>query len=200
MENTNYNRKPVDELTFTDDGMFQAVLHDPKICAELIEKLLHIKVNHVDYPNLEAQIAPYYSSKGVRLDVYLKDTDKVIDVEMQSSPQEALGKRTRYYQSMVDIDSLLKGQDYTELKDSYILFICKTDPFEDNDKKHYNLPCYTFRNSCCENPSVELDDKSLKVIYPMFIVKRSFDFLQSSYSQPLMPSQIKVKYPLQKVY
>ena len=56
MENTNYNRKPVDELTFTDDGMFQAVLHDPKICAELIEKLLPIKVNHVDYPNLEAHL------------------------------------------------------------------------------------------------------------------------------------------------
>ena len=30
--------KPIDKLTFTDDGMFQAVLHDPEICAELIEK------------------------------------------------------------------------------------------------------------------------------------------------------------------
>ena len=165
MENTNYHKKSVDELTFTDDGMFQAVLRDPEICAELVERLLHVKVNHVDYPKLEKQIAPYYSSKGVRLDVYLKDTDKVIDVEMQSSPQEALGKRTRYYEAMVDIDSLLKGQDYTELKDSYILFICKTDPFKDDDEKHFGLPCYTFRNICAENNYVELDDKSLKVIY-----------------------------------
>ncbi len=140
-------------------------MRDPEICAELVERLLHVKVNHVDYPKLEKQIAPYYSSKGVRLDVYLKDTDKVIDVEMQSSPQEALGKRTRYYEAMVDIDSLLKGQDYTELKDSYILFICKTDPFKDDDEKHYGLPCYTFRNICAENKHVELDDKSLKVIY-----------------------------------
>ena len=29
MENTNYHKKSVDELTFTDDGMFQAVLRDP---------------------------------------------------------------------------------------------------------------------------------------------------------------------------
>ena len=165
MENTNYHKKSVDELTFTDDGMFQAVLRDPEICAELVERLLHVKVNHVDYPELEKQIAPYYSSKGVRLDVYLKDTDKVIDVEMQSSPQEALGKRTRYYESMVDIDSILKGQDYTELKDSYILFICKTDPFKNDDEKYYGMPCYTFRNICEENECVELDDKSLKVIY-----------------------------------
>ena len=68
----NYNTKPVDELTFTDDGMFQAVMHDPEICAEVVERLLHIKVNRIDYPELEKTIAPYYSSKGIRLDVYLR--------------------------------------------------------------------------------------------------------------------------------
>ena len=74
-------------------------------------------------------------------------------------------KRTRYYQSMIDMDSLMKGQDYSELKDSYILFICKRDPFKDEQKKHYELPCYTFKNTCSENPAVILNDKSLKVIY-----------------------------------
>ena len=133
MSDSIYHRKTVDELTFTDDGMFQAVLREPQICAELIERLLHIRVKTVEYPKLEKQIAPYYSTKGVRLDVYLKDVDKIIDIEIQSYPQEALGKRTRYYQSMIDIDSLMKGQDYPDLKDSYILFICKEDPFKDDD-------------------------------------------------------------------
>ena len=58
--------KPVDELTFTDDGMFQAVLRDPEICAELIERLLHLRVNHIEYPEVEKTIAPYYTSKGVQ--------------------------------------------------------------------------------------------------------------------------------------
>ena len=66
---------------------------------------------------------------------------------------------------LVDMDSLMKGQNYTELKDSYILFICKYDPFEDENKKHFALPCYTFRNICEENALVNLDDKSIKVIY-----------------------------------
>ena len=88
--------------------MFQAVLHEPGICAELVERLLHIKVARIEYPEIEKTIAPYYSTKGVRLDVYLKDSDKVIDVEMQSYPQDAMGLRTRYYQSMIDTDSLLK--------------------------------------------------------------------------------------------
>lgn len=131
-----YHQKPVDELTFTDDGMFQAVLRNPEICAELVERLLHIKVAHVEYPELEKTIKPFYSTKGVRLDVYLKDEDKIIDVEMQSYPQDDLGKRTRYYQSMIDMDSLMKGQDYTELKESYVLFICKNEPFyKDIEKK-----------------------------------------------------------------
>ena len=105
-------QKKIDSLTFTDDGMFQAVMRNPEISAELVERLLHIKVDHVEYPELEKTIAPFYTTKGVRLDVYLRDSDKIIDVEMQSYPLEEPGKRTRYYNSMVDIDSLMKGQDY----------------------------------------------------------------------------------------
>ena len=40
--------KSVDQLTFTDDGMFQTVMRNPKICAELVERLLDVKINHVD--------------------------------------------------------------------------------------------------------------------------------------------------------
>lgn len=157
--------KTVDELTFTDDGMFQAVMHDPNICAELIERLLHICVKQINYPKLEKRIAPFYTSKGIRLDVYLKDEDKVIDIEIQNYPQEALGKRTRYYSAMIDMDNLMKGQDYTELKDSYILFICKQDPFHDEKDMTYGLPCYTFHNVCIEDNTIKLHDNSLKVIY-----------------------------------
>ena len=165
MDKRDYHRKSVDELTFTDDGMFQAVLHEPGICAELVERLLHINVSRIEYPEIEKTIAPYYSTKGVRLDVYLKDSDKVIDVEMQSYPQEAIGLRMRYYQSMIDTDSLLKGQDYPELPASYILFICRNDPFMNENNKPYGLPRYTFMTQCIEDKTVDLDDKTLKVIY-----------------------------------
>ena len=164
---TTYEKKPVDKLTFTDDGMFQEVMRNPEISAELVERLLHIKVGHVEYPELEKTIKPFYTTKGVRLDVYLQDDDKIIDVELQCYPQEALGKRTRYYQSMIDMDSLMKGQDYPELKESYILFICKQDPFfiDEENNISYGLPCYTFQNVCKENAEVNLNDKSLTVIY-----------------------------------
>ena len=158
-------RKPFEELNFADDGMFQAVMKNPEASAELVERLLGVRVKGVKYPKLEKKIAPYYATKGVRLDVYLKDENKVIDVELQTYEMDALGKRTRYYQSMVDIDSLMKGEDYTELKDSYILFICKFDPFKDKNERTHGLYRYTFRNVCAEKNSVNLDDKCLKVVY-----------------------------------
>ena len=160
-----YRRKPVDELTFTDDGMFQAVMRDPALCAELVERLLHIRVSHIEYPELEKKIAPYFSSKGVRMDVYLKDSDKIIDVEMQSYPQAALPLRTRYYQSMIDADNLLKGQGYEDLKASYIVFICTDDPFLDERGKKYGLPCYTLTTKCHEAQELNFNDKIKKVIY-----------------------------------
>ena len=75
MTNTTYKLKPVDELTFTDDGMFQSVLHESDICAELVERLLHVEVEHVEYPEIEKQIAPYYTTKGIRLDVFLENSE-----------------------------------------------------------------------------------------------------------------------------
>ena len=157
--------KKIEDLTFIDDGMFQAVMHEPGISEEVVERLLHVRVDKIVYPELEKPIKPFYTTKGVRLDVYLKDDNRIIDVELQTYKQDAIGKRTRYYQSMIDIDSLMKGQDYSELLDSYVLFICNYDPFEKEKNEGFGLPCYTFRNTCTENSEVSLGDKSIKVIY-----------------------------------
>ena len=113
--------KPVEELTFTDDFMFGYVLRDPEICKTLLETLLGIQIEHIEYPELQKSISTFYESKGVRLDVYVKDSNRVFDIEIQNDFQIALARRTRYYQSMIDMDDLLKGYDYSELNDSFII-------------------------------------------------------------------------------
>ena len=81
----------------------------------------------------------------MRLDVYVADSNKVFDVECQSYKVKDLGKRTRYYQSLLDVDNLLKGKNYSELKETFIIFICLDDPFGED------LPVYTFERLCKEN-------------------------------------------------
>ena len=116
--------KKFEDLTFADHYMFEKVLQNKEICKELLERLLKIKIERLEYPEIEKEISPYYESKGVRLDVYVKDTDKVFDVELQNAIDETLDLRTRYYQSILDMDSLIKGEHYSELPTSYIIFIC----------------------------------------------------------------------------
>ena len=151
--------KPIDELTFCDDYMFGAVMRNPEICKSILETLLNIQIEKLEYPELQKSISTYYESKGVRLDVYVKDSDKVFDIEIQNNSGISLPKRMRYYQSMVDMDSLMKGQDYSELKESFIIFICNFDPF------NLDLPCYTFKNLCIQDKNLELCDETTKIIF-----------------------------------
>ncbi|EPF32085.1 hypothetical protein HMPREF9194_00073 [Treponema maltophilum ATCC 51939] len=151
--------KSVEELTFTDDFMFGTIMKNKPICKGILERLLHIKVGKIEYPSLQKTIAPFYESKGIRLDVYVAETSRVFDIEIQTSIPPDLPKRTRYYQSLMDVDNLLRGQSYTELKDSYVIFICTQDPFGKG------LAVYTFENTCREDGGLFLDDRTTKVFY-----------------------------------
>ena len=159
MEKRETTFKPLDKLTFADDYMFSAVMRDPEVCAGVIERLLKIKVERIKYVELQKSLKSAYVSKGVRLDVYVKDTDRVYDIEIQTYKEEDVLLRLRYYQSMIDTDHLLRGHPYTDLPESFILFISKRDPFKKG------LPCYTFKTQCAETASIPLTDKTFKVIY-----------------------------------
>lgn len=145
--------KPIDELEFTDDFMFCTVLEENKdICKEIIELLLNIKVEDIEYVNKQQAIKPRYETKGIRLDVFVKDSNKIIDLEMQTTIPPALEKRVRYYQSVMDISELEKGKGYDEVKDSFVVFLCLKDPFSEN------FPVYTVKQTFEENINIDYTD------------------------------------------
>ena len=161
--------KPVEELELTDDFMFMAVMRNEEVCKELLERLLKIKIEKVEYPELQKEIRPYYESKGVRLDVYVKDSDHIYDIEIQTYHDKNLAKRTRVYQSMIDADNLMRGQDYLELKESFVIFITTFDPFG------YEMPVYTFKNICKENTKITLQDETSKIFFNATAYKKESD-------------------------
>ena len=66
-----------------------------------------------------------YDGKGIRFDVYTEDEkNTVYDIEMQTTSQKDLPKRSRYYQGMVDLNLIERGAKFKQLKNSYIIFIC----------------------------------------------------------------------------
>ena len=153
--------KEWEELTICDNFLFQKVMQNQRLCKRLIEKLLGIKVKNITYPAAEKSIDVSATQKSIRLDLYVETNEGVIlDIEMQTADgtEGWLAKRTRYYQSMIDLDVLGKGKDYTDLKQSYVIFICTFDPFPDNGRK-----LYTFSNRCHEQDGLELGDETTKM-------------------------------------
>ena len=144
--------KPFEDLTFHDDFMFGIVMQDREICREALECMLGMKIARVDYAEPQRTFDPLYTAHGVRLDVYVQDSDRIYDVEIQNRDLHDLGKRTRYYQSILDTDALLKGEDYGGLKESIIIFLCRFDPYKKG------IPWYTVRRKCEEDGSVEVGD------------------------------------------
>ena len=151
--------KPVEELTFADDFLFGALMYRREVCRGVIERLLGIRAGRITYPELQKVINPFYDSKGIRLDVLARDGKTLYNIEMQTAAHASLPLRMRYYQGLLDMDLLMKGQDYGDLCQGYVIFICRADPF---DRK---LPAYTFENTCLEDTSLRLGDKSQKIFY-----------------------------------
>ena len=151
--------KPIEELTITDDFMFGAVMRDPKLCKPLLEMILGVRIRRIEYPELQKTLNERYASKSIRLDVYVEDeAGTVYDVEIQTTEKKHLPKRTRYYQGVMDLHILEKGEDYTKLRRSYVIFICTYDPF------HKGRWVYTFENLCREAPDISLGDGASKII------------------------------------
>ncbi|MBR1738267.1 MAG: hypothetical protein IJ736_14875 [Firmicutes bacterium] len=49
-------RKTIRDLTIADDFMFGAVMTNPKLCKPLLEYILNIKIERIEYPELQKVI------------------------------------------------------------------------------------------------------------------------------------------------
>lgn len=120
--------------------------------------LPELDIERVEYPETQKSIQPDVDARSVRLDVYVKDDkNTVYDIEMQVTDTKELLKRSRYYQSMIDLQLIDKGQSYKKLNRSYIIFICLFDLY--GKGRHI----YTFENVCKEDTSICLKDGTTKI-------------------------------------
>ena len=164
------NREHGKQIPFTDDLMFSLVMRDTEICREFLQLVLQeeefgeIKITSPEDPLFgEVTSEPQKSMKfvpdmhGVRLDVYIKSDQAWAEIEMQTSTDAYIGKRSRFYQSNMDLDCLEEGQDYRKLKKSYVIFFCTFDAF------HLDEPLYYFQTWDHEK-GLKLNDFSYKLV------------------------------------
>lgn len=143
-------------LVFKNNFMFSAVMTDEEICRQFLEMVLGIKITGMRISREKSMIYhPVY--KGVRLDIFAEDEKHThYNIEMQMVRKTALGKRTRYYHSQMDMEMLTGGTGYSRLPSAYVIFICDFDPF---GQERYR---YTFENRCSET-GMSLGDGSFSI-------------------------------------
>lgn len=145
-------------VRITDDHMFCSVMEDEGCCKEFLKRVLGIEAVEIKYSTKQKWIRNRIRSKGVRLDVYVRDADgNSYNIEMQTTREKYIAKRTRYYHSEMDGYQLKKGQKYNQLGKNIVIFVCTYDPFGKNRS------VYTMKTSCMEDSTVEYDDGMVSI-------------------------------------
>ena len=171
--------------TIANNFIFYKVMHNnPDVCKELLEILLQIKIDHI-VMQTEETIEVDYDKKGIRLDVYAEGATKAYNLEMQATDKGELPERARYYQGILDVQALDHGDDYKDLKDSYVIFICVPDIFGKG------LAKYTFENLCLENPEIQLNDRAYKYFFIAKNYDKILDEKQKAFLKLVMSSKEK---------
>ncbi len=159
-------KKVVIKYRFTDYRVFPIVMQDETICRQLLELILNKKIgavhlcedeNPFDEISTEKILTKGPALKAVRLDVFATDEQAWYNVEMLCYVDKDLPKRSRMYQAEIDSDKLKEGQHYSELRDSYIIFICNYDPFG------RGKAVYRFRYREDEEKDLYLEDGTYKI-------------------------------------
>ena len=165
------------EFPITNDIVFNLVMQDPEISRQLLERIFpDKKIGEIRLINDEDEdIKPVtdksrlfdmttqfvvengISAKGIRLDVFMIDDNEWYDVEMQCGNDMDLPKRSRYYHSAVDVAMLHKGEEYSRLKPSYVIFICTFDLFGKD------MPVYRFEMICKDKTDLKLGDETCTI-------------------------------------
>ena len=169
-------------LPFTNDFIFRMVMRNPKVCMDFLKTVLpdedfsEIKMklpanpllreeplDDEDFDMEKVRVEIQKSLKfeggmhGVRFDAYAETPEKAAEIEMQAVKKPSIGKRTRFYQCNMDLDHFEKGNDYSELKRSFIIMICTFDPFGLDE------PVYYFQ-TIDKNLDLNIGDGAFKII------------------------------------
>jgi predicted transposase/invertase (TIGR01784 family) len=135
-----------DRLGITDDLMFGTVFQDPNLCQGLIELLLGIQVEKIEFVERQGLLDAGPLSRAGIVDLLVRDAaGNEYDVEMQNVATPGIARRARRYLTLVDANMLDRGQRFEDAGDAIMIFICANDPFGRGWKR------YDFMRTCAQD-------------------------------------------------
>ena len=130
--------KLIDGLTLFDDDLMSRVFDKNIEATELLLRIiLERKIKVISVIGQEEMKSAAVGGRNITLDVHaLDENGEKMDIEVQGNSEGAHIRRARYHSSVLDSRMLKEGQEFKEIKDSYVIFIYKRDKFQEG------LPLY----------------------------------------------------------
>lgn len=117
----------IQKFCLMDDTFMNKVFEDKK-CTELVLRIILDRDDLiVDHVNCQQDIKNL-QGRSIRMDILAHDSKNVIyNIEVQNDDAGADPKRARYNSSLLDANITEAGDKYSQLKETYIIFITKND-------------------------------------------------------------------------
>ncbi len=128
MEMTEKRRELLQSLRLMDDILLSKCFENNLECAELVLRIVLEKPD-LQVTNVNTQVfMTNLLNRSVQLDILATDSQgKKYNIEIQRSDSGAAPQRARYNSSMLDASLLPKGDDFSNLPETYVIFITEHD-------------------------------------------------------------------------
>lgn len=116
-----------------DDDFMRCLFRDNIPLVQHVLRLL-TNINDLEIISVETQadMKRLAGARSICLDAYGTDrSGKKYDLEIQRSDKGAGKHRARYHSSVMDVENLNVGQDFSDLPETYVIFVTENDVFGD---------------------------------------------------------------------
>ncbi len=152
-------RTELDRMNLLDRFLFNETVEDADIYNAIVEILMDEEITMTDHLETEKELRVSPQLRQIRLDVIgVDEAGAVYQMEMQKENTYNLRKRSRFYQSQIDVSLLKPGcTNFNNLNDVTTILVAPFDIFG------YQLYRYTFEEYCQEVPGLKLEDGARRI-------------------------------------
>ena len=118
----------IQKLRLIDDAFFNVCFDNYTEGMQLLLRIFFDRDDLVVKHVVTQESADNLYGRGVRFDVLAEDSEgKLYDCEVQRASEGASPRRARYNSSMMDVRELAKGADFSDLPETWVIFITEND-------------------------------------------------------------------------
>ncbi len=123
--------KLVDDMSLMDDDLMSRVLdHNIPATELLLRTILQQEVEVLETLGQEEMKNPLVDGRSIRVDVLAKDKKgRYFNCEVQRKDTGAHPCRARFHSAMMDSRMLRASEEFSSIKDSYVIFLTERDYF-----------------------------------------------------------------------